>query len=504
MKTAVIYARYSSDRQTEQSIEGQLRVCNDYAERNDIVVIDTYIDRAMTGTNDNRTDFQRMLHDSNKKTWDYVLVYKLDRFSRNKYEMAMHKKHLRDNGIKLISCMENIPDTPEGIILESLLEGMAEYYSAELSQKVKRGMNETRQKGNFTGGYVIFGYRVENKKIVIQEDEAEVVRWMFNECASGKLVKTIYQELNKKGFLYRGKPFARNTVYRLLANEKYSGIFRHGDEVFTNMYPRIVPQEIFEAVKSKIESNKYGKHKPDVVYLLKNKVRCGYCGKSVNSDAGTSKNGNVMRYYKCTGKRVQDADKCILKAIRKEVLENIVLETTLEAFSTPTNIAMFADIVMELLNKENNNNSVLNLLKSDFDRVEKAISNLLDCIEQGMATESTKQRLIELENKRSILSENIIIEHSKERAKLTKDDIIKHVVTTLRKSPRQLLDLLIKEVRLYNDKIEIDFHFVDKKSPDDNNRWGFCFYKCKKSYTVETHVFGTTAKNVELEIMLYI
>lgn len=124
MKTAVIYARYSSDRQTEQSIEGQVRVCNDYAERNDILIVNSYIDRATTGTNDNRTEFQRMLRDSNNHSWDYVLVYKLDRFSRNKYEMAMHKKTLKDNGVKLISCMENIPDTPEGIILESLLEGM--------------------------------------------------------------------------------------------------------------------------------------------------------------------------------------------------------------------------------------------------------------------------------------------------------------------------------------------------------------------------------------------
>ena len=123
MKTAVIYARYSSDRQTEQSIEGQLHVCQEYAAKNNIVIVATYIDRAMTGTNDNRTDFQRMLKDSNKRAWNYVLVYKLDRFSRNKYEMAMHRKTLRDNGIKLISAMENIPDTPEGIILESLLEG---------------------------------------------------------------------------------------------------------------------------------------------------------------------------------------------------------------------------------------------------------------------------------------------------------------------------------------------------------------------------------------------
>ena len=170
MKTGVIYARYSSERQTEQSIEGQLRDCNEYAEKNDIRIVDTYIDRAMTGTNDKRTEFQRMLKDSALKAWDYVLVYKLDRFGRNKYEIAMNKHTLKLNGVKLLYAKENIPDTPEGIILESLLEEMAEYYSAELSQKVKRGMRETRSKGNFTGGYTLFGYRIANKKVVIQED----------------------------------------------------------------------------------------------------------------------------------------------------------------------------------------------------------------------------------------------------------------------------------------------------------------------------------------------
>ena len=120
MKTAAIYARYSCDNQTEQSIDGQLRVCEEYAQRNNIFILNTYIDRAMSGTNDNRPDFQKMLKDSNRKEWDYVLVYKLDRFSRNKYETAIHKKTLRDNGVKVLSAMENIPDTPEGIILESL------------------------------------------------------------------------------------------------------------------------------------------------------------------------------------------------------------------------------------------------------------------------------------------------------------------------------------------------------------------------------------------------
>lgn len=414
--------------------------------------------------------------------------------------MAMHKKTLKDNGVKLISCMENIPDTPEGIILESLLEGMAEYYSAELSQKVKRGMNESRQKGTFTGGSIIFGYRVENKKIVIHEDEAEVVRWMFNECASGKLVKTIISELHEKGILYRGKPFARSTVYHLFANEKYSGIYRHGDEVFTNMYPRIVPQEIFDDVRSKIDNNKHGKHKPNIVYLLRNKVKCGYCGYPVNSDAGTSKNGNIMRYYKCASRKV--SKQCQLRPIRKETLEKLILESVLEAFATPQNLLKFADDVMLLLKKQYHDYSVLNLLRNDLAKTEKAISNLLDCMEQGISTTSTKTRLEELEEKRSILSGKILMEQYKEKQLLTKDEIVKYINTALRKNPKQLIDLLVKEIRLYNDKIEIYLHFTDKKSPDDENHRDFCFYQCEKSYIVNTHMFDSKTKEYHVKIGL--
>jgi DNA invertase Pin-like site-specific DNA recombinase len=160
MKKAVIYARYSSEKQTEQSIEGQLRVCQEFAERYDYQIVDTYIDRATTGRNDDREAFQRMLKDSAKGHFQFVIVYKLDRFARNRYDSAINKAVLKKNGVKVLSACEQITDTPEGIILEAMLEGYAEYYSAELSQKVKRGVRENRIKGHFTGGFVLYGYEI--------------------------------------------------------------------------------------------------------------------------------------------------------------------------------------------------------------------------------------------------------------------------------------------------------------------------------------------------------
>ena len=298
MKTAVIYARYSSERQTEQSIEGQLRECMAYAEHHDMMVVDTYIDRAMTGTNDNRNDFQRMLKDAQKKAWDVVLVYKLDRFSRNKYEMAIHKKTLRDNGITLVSAKEHIPEGPEGIILESLLEGMAEYYSVELAQKVSRGQRETRIKGNYSGGGIPYGYKVENKKFVICEDEARIVIRIFEMYASGVIGKKIIKTLTDEGIMHRkGKPFTKSIIYGILQNERYVGIYNHKTEgAYTDMFPRIVPQHLFDTVQTITAGNRHGKHPEDVVYLLRNKLKCGHCGKSIVSESGTSSTGAVVRY----------------------------------------------------------------------------------------------------------------------------------------------------------------------------------------------------------------
>ena len=501
MKKAVIYARYSSDRQTEQSIEGQLRDCNEYAKCNNIIVVDTYIDRAMTGTNDKRIDFQRMLKDSAKRAWDYVLVWKTDRFGRNKYEIAMNKHTLKINGIRLIPVKENIPDGPEGIILESLLEGMAEYYSAELSQKVKRGMRESRNKGNFTGGFILFGYRVENKKVVIHEEEARIVRRMFEDCASGKQVKTIIEELNEKGILNRGKPFSKNTVYFLLSNEKYAGICRHNNEVFTNIYPRIVPNEIFSLVSKKIADNRYGKHNPNVYYLLRNRMFCGYCGKPVNSETGTSQSGEVKRYYKCSGKRIDKS--CPSNSIRKDLIEQIVLDTTYEALSSDENIKLLTDKIMAEYDRKNNDKSLLNYLTSELCKTEKAIDNVLSAMEQGLFTNSTKERLEQLEKRKNDLNEKIALEHSKTKLSITESDIRIYIYEALKKEPRLMVDALIKKVVLYNDKIEIHYNFTNRTNPDgDENHRDFIFYTCKKSFSLQCRTFDKYPIVLDFDIIL--
>ena len=478
MKTAVIYARYSSDSQTEQSIEGQLRVCEEFAQRNDLVILNTYIDRAMTGTNDNRPDFQKMIKDSANKEWQYVIVYKLDRFSRNKYETAKNKKTLKDNGVKLLSAMENIPDTPEGIILESLLEGMAEYYSVELAQKVKRGMHETRIKGNYQGGGLPFGYKIEGRKIVIDDTNANIVRYIFKQYAMGKFVRNIIEELNQKGIYKNGKPFAVNTIYGILKNERYTGKYTKDNEVYTNMFPRIIDDETFAKVKARSSVNHYGKRSVQTVYLLRNKLICGYCGKPISAESGTTRNGKKINYYKCSGiKKYRNG--CIKETVRQEILEEYVLNILLNEFAKPKIQDQMVKILMDLQNTPKTNSN-LNMLIKTKKQTETTLNNIMSAVEQGVVNKTTNNRMKQLEQQIEDLERQILVERSKTTIKISEEDIRKFYIEALKQEPLLLIDTLIKQIKLYNDKIQITFNTPTLQSPNDKGSFLTLKNKMKK------------------------
>lgn len=478
MKTAVIYARYSSAGQTEQSIEGQLRECYEYAKYNDIAIVGTYIDRAMTGTNDNRTDFQRMLKDAQKADWDMVLVYKLDRFSRNKYEMAIHKKTLKDRGIQVVSAKEHIPEGPEGIILESLLEGMAEYYSVELAQKVSRGQKETRIKGNYFGGGIPYGYKVVNKKYVVCEEQATVINRIFEMYIAGTIAKDIVKTLTDEGITQtNGKPFETKNIYRILRNERYTGIYRHHNEgVYTNMFPRIIPDHLFLAAKSLMRTNKVGGMSNQVIFLLRSKMKCGYCGSNIVGESGTSRTGAISHYYKC-GNRKKSRKNCMQAcAFRKDMLEQLITDVTLKAFDSPSKIDELVNKIFEAHEKRIEDTSIMNILIANRDRIKKALDNVMAAVEQGIVTATTKQRIEELEQEYDVAQAKVVVEENKNQLKLTPNDVRKYILKCLKKEPRYMLKAFIKEIIVYNDKVEIYFNYIDSKRPDDLEHQAFSFY----------------------------
>ena len=200
IKTACLYVRFSSHNQTEQSIEGQTRVCRDFCKRHNIRIVEIYADRATSASKDieKRVQFLKMIKDSEKGLFDAVIVYKLDRFARSRYDSATYKYRLKRNGVQLISATENISNDPEGIILESVLEGMAEFYSAELSQKINRGMRESAYKHNSIGGAIPLGYKIEDKKLVIDPKTAPIVKEAFEKYTRPQRVQLSERVLSPK------------------------------------------------------------------------------------------------------------------------------------------------------------------------------------------------------------------------------------------------------------------------------------------------------------------
>ena len=467
--TAVIYARYSSDSQREASIEGQLRDCKAYAEKNGITVVGTYIDRAYSAKTDDRPDFQRMIKDSGKKIFDVVLVWKLDRFARNRFDAVNYKYQLEKNGVHLVSAMEPISQGPEGIMVESMLIGMAEYYSAELALKVARGERENALQCKYNGGVVPLGFTIgkEDRLYHIDPETAPIVQEIFTRYADGEPAEKIAASLNERGLRTRtGKPFVKNSFFQIFRNRRYIGEYRYKDIVTPGGIPAIVDQDLFDRVQQRFEQNRIAHGRPakeDVSYLLTTKLFCGKCGTLMGGESGTSHMGNTYYYYKCGNAKRHGKAHCDLKAIRKEPLERFVVDTAIKVIFSDEIIERLIDLVMEAQQQENTR---LPVLKDQLRDTEKRLANLLEAIEQGILTPTTKQRLDELEARKEALNTSILEEELKKPV-LTRE-WIRFWLEKFRKGDvgstehqRQIIDTFVNSVYVFDDRVVLNFNFTD-------------------------------------------
>ena len=461
----VIYARYSSDNQREESIEGQLRECKEYAERNDITILGTYIDRALSAKTDNRPEFQHMIKESAKGLFDVVLVWKLDRFARNRYDSARYKNLLKKNGVKVISARENISEGSEGIILEAMLEGYAEYYSAELSEKVIRGLTDNALKCKYNGGTVPMGYYIDEQQYYqIDPKTAPVVLEMFTKYSEGATMQELVNLLNSRGMRsIRGGKITLNIMNHLLKNRRYMGEYSYRDVVKENGIPAIVPKELFERVQERLAKNKKApaRHKAEDDYLLTTKLYCGKCGSFMVGESGTSHTMKVHRYYRCVNTKKKKL--CDKKAVKKDWIEDLVVNYTMKAIMNDEVMERLIDTLMELQKKESTD---LPLLKKQLAETEKGINNMLNAIQAGIFTPSTKQRLDELEETKSQLEVSILQEEM-HKPLLTREQIAFFIYrfrkfdVTKREQRQRLIDSFVNAVYLYEDKIILTFNYKD-------------------------------------------
>ena len=463
--TAVIYARYSSDSQREESIEGQIRECTAYAKKNGITIVKHYIDRAISAKTDNRPQFQQMIKDSDKKLFDIVLVWKLDRFARNRYDSARYKTQLKKNGVKLVSATEIISEGPEGIILESVLEGYAEYYSADLAEKVVRGQTENILKGRCNGGRGTFGYTLDSeRKFHIDPLASPFVLESFRKYRNGLTMKEIRDWLNENGIKNPvGGAFTYNSVEHMLKNRRYIGELKFRDVVVPDAIPPIVPLELFDDVQEKIAKNKKApaRRKAEDDYLLTTKLHCGYCGALMFGESGTSRTGEVHRYYKCATAKKKKG--CKKKTVRKQWLEDLVVNQTMQLVRNDAAMESIIAKVMELQNKENTN---IPLYEKQLRDAESGIQNMLNAIQAGILTSSTKERLEQLEETKREL-EARIAEEKLAKPKVTEEFIrfwllrFRKLDMSLKDQRQALVDTFINSIYLYDDKVLITFNYKE-------------------------------------------
>lgn len=456
---AVIYARYSSHNQREESIEGQIRECKAFADNNDMRIIGEYIDRAISGRTDERADFQRMIRDSEKGRFQAVIVYAIDRFARSRYDSAIYKAKLKKNGVRVYYAKQSIPDTPEGIILESVMEGYAEYYSENLSVHIKRGMKENALECKVTGGTTPLGYRIgADHRYEIDPAGAKIVLTIFEMYADGKNVQSITDYLNDLGVrTARGAKFNKNSLRVILRNQKYIGVYSYKDIVVPDGVPPIVPKDLFERVQRKGDEHTAARarRKLDVDYLLTGKVFCGVCSSPMIGESGTAKSGNLYHYYKCVHRKRHRGNPCSKQVERKDWLEEAVVRETVRVVLQPDMIENIATRGAKLYQAELEDSTILNALKSKLEGIEGALKNLLRAIEQGIILPTTKDRMTELEAEKADILNQIQREEYK-RPVLEKDRIAHWLCSFIggdirsEEYRRRVIDTFVNRVNVYD------------------------------------------------------
>ena len=481
IKTAVIMARYSSDNQHETSIEGQLDVCYKFAKDNNIEIVGEYIDRAVSGTSTKgRIRFMDMIEDSAKGLFDAVIVYKTDRFARNRYDAMFYKKKLQDNGVRVISATQPFTDAPESIIMEGLMEAYDEYYSLELAQKVLRTFAIKRRDGQYCGGKPPYGYTVDkDKKYIINENQAETVRNIFEWYIGGMSISQIQLKLNNPGLDY-------DKIRRILNNEKYTGTLHHEEEELKNVIPAIIEEGTFLLAQKRHQESLRNKTyiKSTEILALPNKVYCHYCQTPLSVTSGTSKNTKTYYYYKCN-----NAKECHFKPINAHELEDMVFENIVYYLSKYS--VEIANKTAEIISKDLDEGRRKEL-KSQLKKKEQEASKTFDVMVAVGVTEMGKEKYKKLEEEIAELKRELNFVNQKEI------------------TPKDILDYMQKLLAIQDTspdfKHELLLNIVDKVSVSNRVITVYCNNSNEGTFVRENEEFSNSAfgrgyeENNELKI----
>lgn len=484
---AAEYCRYSSSAQDDgYSIEAQQRAISKFALANGYDIQHSYIDRAKTGTNAKRPEFQRMMKDAKEGLFDVIIIHKIDRFSRNRYDFAVYEAHLTMCGVKLISVTENFGEGVEADLMKGFHELFADYYSKNLSREVRKGMDVLSSKGLHTGGSPPLGYDVVDKKLVINEYEAEIVRLIFEMYANRHTYNDMAKELNARGYTTKsGNEFSVSSFNSILTQRKYIGEYSYNrrvarsvtgkynshankpeDEIvrIPNAVPRIIDDETFNKVQARLNQNKRKTftYNSKSNYLLSGLIVCGQCGFHYQGNSRKNSKGKVYSSYRC-GKKQNHKIGCGNSEIEKNRLENFVIEQLQNYLFSNEAIDEIAKQVNEY-NKTvaKTNNDDVALYEKQLKQINKQISNITSAIAKGVDEDLMIDKINSLNASKKDLQKRIDEATLKELPKVSKADIkqaLSSFSTYLKENNtiecKRFIDNYIDKIVVYKDKVEI-------------------------------------------------
>lgn len=430
IQRAVIYARFSSDMQREESIEAQVRACKEYCRKKLYVVTNIYVDEAKSARDVLKRDaYNQMLADAIAHKFDVIIFHKIDRNARNEFNYYSFKHTLSQLGIGYEYAAQNIDFTPEGQMMENMLVGFAAYYSRNLAKETKKGLNENAYKAQFNGGKPPLGYKIVDKRYVIDPYEAEAVKMIFSMYLDGYGYGKIAEKLKLHGYHTKdGRNFGKNSLYDILSNEKYIGTYTfnktsrkagkrnmHAKHVsedvirIENALPAIITKDDFYRVQEKKKANRHraAAYTAKEEYLLSGKVFCGCCGSSMAGHRYKPRE-KVYSYYACLKKERVAGSRCPQKQIRRELLEKWVLDHIASEILSEKNIETYAKLMLEEYNKriQDVGNNVQHL-KIQKIAAEKKLNNLYIIIENGAADEFDIQRIKKVKEELSDINKKL-------------------------------------------------------------------------------------------------
>lgn len=407
---AIIYARYSSHNQRDVSIEQQIEACRKHAAELGLTITDTYEDRAISGRTDNRPAFQRMMRDAEDGKFQYVLAWKSNRMGRNMMQAMVNESRLMDCGVKVFYAEEDFDDSAAGRFALRSMMNVNQFYSDNLAEDVRRGLMDNASKCMANGRQPLGYKRGEGGKVVVDEPAAAIVREIYTRIASGEMFMDIARDLNRRGIKTQsGSEWNKSSFNVLCRNERYRGIYIYGDTRIEGGIPPIVDDVLWYKVQEvlKVKKSKNRHHCPsDEDYLLTGKLRCGKCGGYMIGMSGRSKTGDVHHYYACQNRRVGHT--CDKKNIRRDVVEPAVAQAIKQYCLTDDAIEWITDQTIAYWEDEDRKLQI-DSIENDLSAVQSSISNVMKAIEMGVITETTRDRLIELERQQTDLKSKLAL-----------------------------------------------------------------------------------------------